>query len=153
MVMDSKVRGHTCSAPQLAPGVEWPPNVAAHAQWRHRVRTLFWGCPDLARQGSSSVWLSYLLDSLSEKQTTLLQSCNKDFFFDRLLVRSVHTGVNSSSLKVPDGMMNVSHTHLSEVNSGDKIVWTLFAGHCRHLDQSMINCPSFQRPVLFTKHL
>lgn len=44
-------------------------------------------------------------------------------------------------------------SHLSEVDAGDKIIGTLFTGHCGHLDQSIVNRASFRGPVFFTQHL
>lgn len=50
-------------------------------------------------------------------------------------------------------VMDASVSHLSEVNGGDKIIRAPFTVHRCHLDQSVINCPSIQRPVFFTQHL
>lgn len=44
-------------------------------------------------------------------------------------------------------------TYMPEVNGGDKIIWPLFASHCCDLDESMVNCPWVQWPVLVTENL
>lgn len=49
--------------------------------------------------------------------------------------------------------MDMSVPHLSEMNVGDEIIRTLFTVNSCHLDQSVIDGASFQRPILFTQHL
>lgn len=44
-------------------------------------------------------------------------------------------------------------THLSQVNGCGKVIGTLSARHCCHLNQSMTNCPLLQQPVFITQDL
>lgn len=66
---------------------------------------------------------------------------------------SMHTGVCCGRLKRAQSIMHASFTYMPEVNGGDKIIWPLFASHCCDLDESMINCPWVQWPVLVTENL
>lgn len=65
----------------------------------------------------------------------------------------MHTGVRCGRLKRAQSIMHASFTYMPEVNGGDKIIWPLFASQCCDLDESMVNCPWVQWPVLVTENL
>lgn len=84
-----------------------------------------------------------MLDSVSERQkqtAAILQS---------VIDCCSWRGAKRKSVAVING----SASHLSEVNGSDKIIRAPSPVHRCHLDQSLNNCPSFQRPIFFTQYL